>query len=292
MTLTPNSPSPSSVWTRIADPVTGICGGKNLDVQAVLLVAHPDDETIGASACMRRLRNCTVVFLTDGAPRDPALRSPRATGSRARYARMRHDEANTALALAGVSPGRILFLGGVDQEAVHEIAILAERFASLLSQIQPDIIITHAYEGGHPDHDAAALIATLSKKMVARENKTAPEVLEMTSYHLRDGQCVTGEFLPLAGGQGFGEEELTLQLSSEERARKEQMLGAYVSQELVLAAFSLGPERLRPAPQYDFTSPPHPGKLWYESLGWPMTGERWREIAASARADFAENSCA
>jgi LmbE family N-acetylglucosaminyl deacetylase len=283
---------PHTVWSRLADPVTGICGGKNLDVQAVLLVAHPDDETIGASACMSRLRNCTVVFLTDGAPRDPALRSPRATGSRARYARMRHDEAITALALAGVTPDRILFLGGVDQEAIHETVVLAERFASLLPQIQPDIIITQAYEGGHPDHDAAALVATVSIRILARQGTTAPEVLEMTSYHLRDGQCMTGEFLPRDRGQGSGKEELTLQLSPEERDRKEKMLSAYVSQQVVLAGFSLGPERLRSAPVYDFTNPPCPGKLWYETQGWPMTGERWREIAASVLADLAENSCA
>jgi N-acetylglucosamine malate deacetylase 2 len=292
MMLNLNSPSPTTVWTRIADPVIGICGGKNLDVPAVLLVAHPDDETIGASACISRLRNCTVVFLTDGAPRDPALRSPQAAGSRARYAQMRHNEAIRALALAGVTPDRILFLGGVDQEAVHETAVLAERFASLLPQIQSHIIITHSYEGGHPDHDAAALVATLSNRILAHENKSAPEVLEMTSYHLRDGRCVTGEFLPRDWGQGARNEELTLQLSPEERDRKEQMLSAYTSQQVVLSGFSLGPERLRPAPVYDFTSPPHPGKLWYESLDWPMTGERWREIAASALGDFAENPCA
>jgi LmbE family N-acetylglucosaminyl deacetylase len=283
---------PHTVWSRLADPVTGICAGKNLDVQPLLLVAHPDDETIGASACMSRLRKCTVVFLTDGAPRDPALRSPRATGSRARYARMRHDEAIEALALAGVTPDRILFLGGVDQEAVHETPVLAERFASLLPQIRPDIIITQAYEGGHPDHDAAALVATVSNRLLARRGTTAPEVLEMTSYHFRDGRCVTGEFLPRDWGQGSVNEEITLHLSPEERNRKERMLSAYVSQQVVLAGFSLGPERLRPAPAYDFTNPPCPGKLWYETLGWPMTGERWREIAASVLADLAENSCA
>ena len=292
MTLTPNLVAPHTAWSRLADPVTGICGEKNLDLKAVLLVAHPDDETIGASACMARLRNCTVVFLTDGAPRDPALRSPRATGSRASYARMRRDEAITALALVGVTPDRILFLGGVDQEAVHEAPTLAERFATLLQQIQPDIIITHPYEGGHPDHDAAALIAVLSRKILEQEKKTTPAVLEITSYHLRDGQCVTGEFLPHDCGQNSGKEELTLQLSPEERNRKEQMLSAYVSQQVVLSGFSVGPERLRPAPAYDFTIPPHPGNLWYESLGWPMSGQRWREIAAGILANLAENSCA
>ena len=291
MTPTSNFVGSPTAWSRLADPVTGICGGKNLDLKAVLLVAHPDDETIGASACMGRICNCMVVFLTDGAPRDPALRSPRATGSRAKYARMRRDEAITALALVGVTPNRILFLGGVDQEAVHEAPILAERFATLLQQIQPDIIITHPYEGGHPDHDAAALIAVLSCRMLEREKNTTPAVLEMTSYHLCDGRCVTGEFLPHDGGQNAGKEELTLLLWPEERNRKEQMLSAYVSQQVVLSGFSVGPERLRPAPAYDFTSPPHPGKLWYESLGWPMTGNLWREIAARILANPAENSC-
>jgi len=81
--ITPNSLNPPIAWSRLADPVTGICSGTKLDLEPVLLCAHPDDETIGATACMSRLRNCAVVFLTDGAPRDPALRSPRATGSRA-----------------------------------------------------------------------------------------------------------------------------------------------------------------------------------------------------------------
>ena len=290
--IAPNFHNPPIAWNRLADPVTGICSGTKLDLVPVLLCAHPDDETIGASACLSRLRNPTVVFLTDGAPRDPGLRSPRATGSRARYARMRHEEAIAALALAGVSIDRILFLGGVDQEAIHEIALLAERFASLLAQVEPDIVITHCYEGGHPDHDAAALIATVSNRILAREKKNVPEVLEMTSYHLRDGQCVTGEFLPRNRGQSSGAEELTIELSPDERARKEQMLAAYVSQQTILSRFSVGPERLRAAPAYDFTSAPHPGKLWYESLGWPMTGERWREIASGFLADFAENPCA
>jgi LmbE family N-acetylglucosaminyl deacetylase len=290
--IAPDSPSPAIAWNRLADPATGVCTGTNLDLEPVLLCAHPDDETIGASACLGRLRNPTVVFLTDGAPRDPALRSPRAIGSRARYARTRHHEAIAALGLAGVSTDRILFLGGVDQEAIHEIALLAERFASLLAQIKPDIVITHCYEGGHPDHDAAALIANVSNRILAREKKNAPEVLEMTSYHLRDGQCVTGEFLPRDWGQCSGAEQLTIKLSPEERARKEQMLAAYVSQQTILSRFSIGLERLRAAPAYDFTGAPHPGKLWYESLGWPMTGARWREIASGLLAEFAENPCA
>jgi hypothetical protein len=39
----------------------------------------------------------------------------------------------------------------------------------------------------------------------------------------------------------------------------------------------------RPAPDYDFSQPPHSGKLYYEHFDWGMSGERWRLFAAGAR---------
>jgi hypothetical protein len=41
-------------------------------------------------------------------------------------------------------------------------------------------------------------------------------------------------------------------------------------------------ERFRPAPAYDFTAPPHEGKLFYECFDWGMNGARFRELAAGA----------
>ena len=40
-------------------------------------------------------------------------------------------------------------------------------------------------------------------------------------------------------------------------------------------------ERFRPTPGYDFSRPPHPGLLWYERLGWPLDGARWRRAVAA-----------
>jgi hypothetical protein len=40
------------------------------------------------------------------------------------------------------------------------------------------------------------------------------------------------------------------------------------------------------APRYDFTRPPHRGQLYYETLGWPMTGERFRQLAREAAEDL------
>src|SRR5581483_7709934 len=78
--------------------------------RTIILAAHPDDETIGASALLGRVPGVTVVYLTDGAPRDARFRSPHVSGSRELYACVRAEEAASALSYVGVSqccgPGR------------------------------------------------------------------------------------------------------------------------------------------------------------------------------------------
>jgi LmbE family N-acetylglucosaminyl deacetylase len=282
----------SGLWVRLADPATGLPSGKKIPwANAVFLVAHPDDEAISASAALGRFGNSTVVFLTDGAPRDPRFWPAGETGSRADYARTRRDEAHSALALAAIPPDRILFLGATDQDATLEAGTLAERFAFLLRQLRPNLLITHPYEGGHPDHDAAALVAFTAVRLLRAAGESEPEMLEMTSYYVAEGGCVTGEFLPEYLSQVPSTPQLTIHLSPQELATKQNMLARYQSQKLVLEGFLLEPERLRLAPRYDFAQPPHPGKLWYECLAWPMTGERWRELAVNAFPGLKDKAC-
>jgi LmbE family N-acetylglucosaminyl deacetylase len=238
----------------------------------LVLAAHPDDETIGASSLLSRFSGSHVAFLTDGAPRDPNLWTGGPYDSRRHYAATRRNEALRALTLAGISAGKVHWLRGTDQEALSNIAALAEGLAAILKEIRPDILITHPYEGGHPDHDSAALIA-----QVAAASESFPHLrAEMTSYHARDEHCITGEFLSASTA------ELAFQLSSQDGELKRQMLAAYCSQRVVLGGFGVDCERFRAAPEYDFAQPPHSGTLWYERLGWPMTGEEWRRSAARA----------
>jgi LmbE family N-acetylglucosaminyl deacetylase len=246
----------------------------------LFLVAHPDDETIGASAVLGRCSDRTIIFLTDGAPRDPQFRSPHVSGSRETYALVRAEEAASALALVGVPPARIMFLNTLDQESIYELPRLLDEFVKVVAGIDPDLIITHPYEGGHPDHDTAALVASLTLATLTRQGRKCPELLEFTSYHAVDGRRVSGEFL-LPNKSRHVLSHVTLKLSPDERARKARMLGCYVSQWHVLSEFPLEPECLRVAPEYDFTKPPHPGPLWYECLGWPLRGDKWRELAST-----------
>jgi N-acetylglucosamine malate deacetylase 2 len=239
-------------------------------VRLLLLAAHPDDESIGASVLLPKFMS-SVVFLTDGAPRDSSLWTGGPYRSHEEYAARRRVEAARALAVAGIPNDRIRWLGGTDQEAVARIGELAQKLGRLLLELEPELLVTHPYEGGHPDHDAAALIARRAGEQLAEKR---PQLVEMTSYHIRNGACVTGEFLPFGAVP-----ELAIEFSKKEKERKATMLAAHESQQVVLGRFRVDRELFRAAPEYDFSKAPHPGKLWYECMNWGITGERWRQLA-------------
>lgn len=264
----------SPAWERLRDGATS-----RLPLRALLLAAHPDDETIGASVALTRFEYVHVVYLTDGAPLDRRFWSPDLqSASREAYIEVRRREASCALQVAGVSDERIYRLNAVDQQAIHEVPRLVQELIDLLAHIQPDILVTHPYEGGHPDHDVAALIAALA---IAASRANPPDLLEMTSYHAHSGLLVTGEFL--SGREALPQCEI--KLTQAERQRKSRMFACHHSQRAVLASFQIDRERLRLAPSYDFTQPPHRGRLWYECLGWPLSGEQWRAHALTAIAE-------
>jgi LmbE family N-acetylglucosaminyl deacetylase len=227
----------------------------------LVLAAHPDDETIGAARLLLRSPAACVVFLTDGAPRAAALR-PAGPDDQAAYARRRRAEALAALAEARVPAGDVVFLGGVDQEAAGELASLARELARVLSDVRPRLVVTHPYEGGHPDHDCAAVAARAAAALVARDGRRAPPLAEMTSYHRRDGAVVRAGFLP------GGPPAVTRVLDADERRRKAAMDARYETQREVLAPFPLEVERYRRGPPLDPRARPHEGNLHYEALGW------------------------
>ena len=257
----------------------------NNSLRFMMLAAHPDDEIIGASALLSRFPRSIIAYLTDGAPRDSRLWTGGPYDSREQYAKARRAEAIRALAYAEVPKESVCWLGAVDQQASFEMSFFAAVVARLLEQYRPDAILTHSYEGGHPDHDAAAVVAQLA----ASRGRLALPIIEMTSYHARNGRCVTGEFLP-SKSRGEAAPEIVIELSESDRDRKQKMLKAHASQQCVLENLPTDRERLRLSPGYDFSQLPHPGKLWYECLGWPMTGSLWRELAATVGQQ--EPSCA
>ena len=146
-----------------------------------------------------------------------------------------------------------------------------------LHSLRPQIILTQPYEGGHPDHDATAFAVGAACQLLAHDGVTPPAVFEMTSYHIKQGEICSFEFLPHSGCTVS-----TRWLPAEARALKTKMIGCYITQQETLRAFPVLLERVRPAPRYDFTGPPHAGSLFYEHFDWGVTGQQFCRLAREA----------
>jgi N-acetylglucosamine malate deacetylase 2 len=234
----------------------------------MVLVAHPDDESVGCGVLLQRMRHGILVFLTDGGPSDPYFW--RKYGSREAYVRLRDREARDALGIVGVKD--VIYLATPDgtriqdQEAFHSLPTAFDSLNRLVAQYKPDALLTLAYEGGHPDHDSCSVLSYALR----REIKLP--VWEVPLYHrATDGAGVHQEFLPREG-----EDDAivaSIEATPEELERKRRMIDAYVSQPGIVSAFKLDVERYRPQVNYDYSQPPHPGKLNYEVWQWRMSGQ-------------------
>lgn len=276
-----------------ARALDALCHPESPAVPAALMVlAHPDDETVSAATLLPRLRLARFVYLTDGAPANltDARRSGCAT--RAAYAELRRGETRSALESVGIAAGRVEFLDTVDQGAHRQLTALARWMEIEIRDRAPAVVLTHPYEGGHPDHDAAAFAVHTACRRIAATGCEPPAIVEFTSYH-HDGRggWRIGEFLEPAPRNALAPADaavrtaltvVTRVLTPAERALKARLLSCYRSQRDVLRRVPLQLERFRPAPSYDFAAPPHPGTLLYETFGWGITGEEWRDAAVAA----------
>ena len=249
----------------------GLAARRPVSTRVALVVAHPDDETIAAGASLHLLPGLMLVHVTDGAPRTLADAAAAGFVATTDYAAARRGELMAALDAAGAVPD-LVELAVVYQEASFHMPALARALSRLFNAHGVGVIITHAYEGGHPDHDATAFAAHAA---AGRR-----PVLEFAGYHADPaGALLTGRFLP-------GPTPTVVVLTEAERARKRAMFRCFRTQARTLAAFGTDQESFRPAPTYDFTEPPMPGRLNYERWGWSMTGARWRALARDAQRDL------
>jgi LmbE family N-acetylglucosaminyl deacetylase len=246
-----------------------------LSGRVLLLVAHPDDEVIGAGAQFPKWKDRVfIVHATDGAPRNPRFAAEAGFESRESYGEERRRELERALSLAGVTPFRQLMIP--DQDAILHLPQLTSSVTEVIDELNPDCILTHPYEGGHPDHDSCAFAVRAALSF----SRAQPVAGEFTSYHAGPDGTETGVFLPAPSRPPLG--EITFTLTEEECALKRRMFDCYVSQQRILDWFTIATEKFRRAPDYDFSQPPHAGQLHYERHDWGINGASWRECAARA----------
>lgn len=246
--------------------------------RTLVLVAHPDDECIVCGGILQGMREPVVVYVTDGAPKDPYFWS--AHGSREAYSRLRQDEARRALAHVGVS--EIVFLADrderlVDQELFRNLGLAYMLLMEEVGRKQPEAILTLAYEGGHPDHDSCSLLAA---ELGA---ETGLAIWEAPLYSRRRSELSLQEFVHPVGTEVFYEP------TPVDLARKRPMCLEYTSQGDFLRVFRLERETFRPQVAYDYLQPPHEGLLNYERWQWFMTGRQVSEAFAEFHAKALSN---
>jgi N-acetylglucosamine malate deacetylase 2 len=204
--------------------------------RVLVFAAHPDDETIACGGLLQRADASLVVFAVDGAP--PHYGFEKQFGSLQQYSEARFLEASRALSfIPDCCTRRLARHDGswfLDQHLFQE---LPQAFASLLQiarEFSPDLLVSHAFEGGHIDHDACHVLAKRTARALNLQNLEFP-----LYWRSGDGRDVFQQF------RGDADADFLLQLSQEESRIKRRMLGEYRSQKSLTSVFRVDAERFR-----------------------------------------------
>jgi LmbE family N-acetylglucosaminyl deacetylase len=258
-----------------ADPILQALACRNDIAQPIVIVsAHPDDETIGMGARLRYLKNFSLVHVTNGAP-NLASATRAGFADTASYSAARFKELERALVLLEAHPLQKRALGFVDGDTVRSLVGLVDALTTELGAKLP--IITHAYEGGHPDHDSCAFAVQMACERLRASGANPPIRIEYAGYHSYRGRQRSGVLWA-----GERTSTAVVRLDAEERRRKLLAFQAFESQSWLGSVFRLDREMYRAAPVYDFTLPPAPGAFLYNKFGWEMKGRIWLEGAREA----------
>ncbi len=259
--------------------------------RAALIFAHPDDETIALGARLARFAGAHMVHVTDGAPRNAG----RAHGfhSLSDYRQARWQELQQMLETAGIPNISRERLEIADRDASLELTRISRRIAEILQAHRSEVVFTHPYEGGHPDHDACAFAVHHAVAMLRGCKDqvpliTPPLIIEAPFYHADpagiDVGMETGTFLP--AGRNAPErqktKEVAIALSPEEQKCKRALIECFQTQRETLSCFQLTEERFRIAPEYEFRLPPHNGAVFYDSRPWGMSSQSFCDLASEA----------
>ena len=279
-----------NILARVAAPAESLLPSPKL----LIVLAHPDDEVVALGARLERSSRSHLLTVTDGAPVDGADAIHHGFASLEEYRTARQAELRRALADAGLAErvvGNYEWLGFfpvADQTVCLHLAQLTRVIASVVEAFKPEAVLTHPFEGGHPDHDGCAFAVHTAMKMLKRKQassneKREPLIIEAPFYFAgEDGSMRTSDFL-----RGWPSAlTIVCELLPEEQSRKRTRLACFESQAETLAQFGVERELFRLAPAYDFSQPPHTGQLFYERFSWGMTGKRFQALVEAARGEL------
>lgn len=210
--------------TSVGQVLDAIRGRISIDQPAMVLVAHPDDEVLGLSVLLSRFTDLTLVHATDGA----------AGGNPDE----RQDELGAALKALGVNVRRHVKLDLPDGRLTANLAQFLDRLSAIWDD--HELIVTHAYEGGHPDHDCCAVAVNTLRHAISDKLTLAFPIYALGAEGVAKNRFIRE---PAYG--------IDVALSATERDAKRRALAEFVSQAHVVAAFDLNSEAVGSADVFD-----------------------------------------
>lgn len=254
--------------------------------RTMIVVAHPDDEVIAMGARIQRFRGAHFVHATDGTPQNEQDSRHYGFVTLDAYRKARAQEFRNALREAEMPGVSYECLGIPDQEACLNLAALVRMISTLIARHSPEVVLTHPYEGGHPDHDACAFAVHQATRELATHAIQPPLILEAGFYHAGFSGIETGCFLSNAEPGN----EIAYNLAGQEQRQKQRLLQCFTTQQTTLQYFSTAQERFRIAPRYDFTRLPHHPPVFYDQYPWGMRSGRFCDLATKAMQTMEERA--
>ena len=215
----------------------------------LLIAAHPDDELVGAAFIIKKIllkKNLIIFFPTNGV----LSKEEMWFWDKRKYQekkKIRNKEMKESLQYLGVKK---FFRQNIPTRKLKEnIGKTFNKINLLIKNWKIDTVFCPAYEGGHQDHDVSNFICSR-----LRNNY---KVFEYAEYNFSKGKINCNEFVKPTN------DEVTIKLSEKEKREKMKLLEIYNSEKGNLDYVKLDKECYRKLYDYDYSKPPHPGKLFY-----------------------------
>ncbi len=244
-----------AVWPAFL--LAGDVMGLPTSAKYLFLFAHPDDDVL-ISGTMKML-------IDRGAEVHGAWLG---SGDFLGQGQTRRAERAKAAKIMGLKKSQMHILEIPDTHMLRDLQQAATKVTDLFSKVKPDIVFVTAFEGGHPDHDAANFLAYEA----SRRTGLSPKLFEFPLYN------GTGPFYhwwwKINDFPPGGPPALSIPLNRAAVDAKYRIMRTYSSQWMYMIPARLASSRtellqhgeiFRPSPpNRDHAVPPHEGMLNYE----------------------------